>query len=263
MTTAGLDDPADEGRVRRDTAALTDARHSHAEHRGSPRPAQAGVPRRHHLQDPVPGVRGPGHTAAHRVAATGSSAPSDVERLRYVLARAARPLPAAEGDQGPAGRHRPRAGAGHPGAAPAALAGARRRARRRRTSPPPRGGADDPRRAARRVRADRHLARRAGTVRAGRGRSGRLLRRRRGAGGRHAPPSCWPSASSRVTCRSFRTAADREADAGHPAGLGAGPAAGPGRPGARRRRRPRSWPPTILRLHTQLVKAGLRRDLGR
>ena len=65
--------------------------------------AATGLPGRDHLQDPVPGGRGTGHTGAHRV---GLSA---VHRLRLRAAalhpdRAARPVPAAEGHQGAAGR---------------------------------------------------------------------------------------------------------------------------------------------------------------
>ena len=80
--------------------------------------------------------------------------------------RAAGPLPAAEGHQGPARRHRPRAGASAPQRPAAALAACSPTARRRGTSPPAPEVPDDPRRAARRVRADRHLAGRAGAVRA-------------------------------------------------------------------------------------------------
>ena len=50
-----------------------------------------GVPRRHHLQGALPRGRGAGHAHPHRLRATGSSRPDDVERLRYVL-RAQRDL---------------------------------------------------------------------------------------------------------------------------------------------------------------------------
>ena len=55
------------------------------EHRGGARAAARRLPRRHHLQDPVPRGRGAGRAGAHRRRATASSPHDDVERLRYVL----------------------------------------------------------------------------------------------------------------------------------------------------------------------------------
>ena len=69
---------------------------------------RAGVPGRHHLQDPVPRGRGlvePERTPSGYRKFSGA----DIERLRYILTDAARPLPAAEGDQGAPRRDRPRA----------------------------------------------------------------------------------------------------------------------------------------------------------
>ena len=57
-----------------------------AEHRCGARPASRGLPGRHDLQDPVPGVGRAGPDRPVPPPGTGSSPQRDVERLRFVLA---------------------------------------------------------------------------------------------------------------------------------------------------------------------------------
>ena len=73
--------------------------------RRRPDAAARGVPRRHHLEDPLPREPGPGQPGAHAVGLPQVLRP---RRRAPALgaAPAARALPAAQGDQGPPGRRR-------------------------------------------------------------------------------------------------------------------------------------------------------------
>ena len=105
--------------------------------RGGPQPPAGGVPRHHHLQDPVPREPGPARPRAHAVGLP------QVLRRRHRAAAvdpapAARELPAAEGHQGSPGLgrlrvRRPRGGARRWAPNPPTASGAERRPTLRRS----------------------------------------------------------------------------------------------------------------------------------
>ncbi len=173
---------------------------------------RVGVPGRHDLQDPLPGVGGSGRAGAHAL-----RLPQVLPRRRRPAAlrpvRPARQLPAAAGHQVPPRGDRPRARAAGRGRwRPAGAPGAGRRRRAARAGGlRPRGdrAAAVARGARRRGRDPTRAAGRAGAVRARRRPPGRLLRRGRPGhrqdGGRDGRFGLEPR-----HLRAFRAAADRE-----------------------------------------------------
>ena len=225
--------------------------------------ASPGLPRHHDQQDPFSRDRRPGAAPIGPRPDTASSAAEDVARLRYVLAQQTRPLPAAAGHQGPAGRDRPRPGAAGRGRAAAGAASARSPTTRRPRSTSARRVPHDaavPRRAAQRHRTRRRAATRARAIRPDRAEAGghydddalavgQVVAElgRYGLEGRHL--------------RAFRTAAEREVGL---FGQVVGPMAKQRGAEARRGRKRPSANSRRYRcgLHAALVQIGLRDVVG-
>ena len=184
------------------------------------------LPGRHHLQDPVPRVRGPRRAGAHAVGLPQVQPPGRrAAALRAV--RPARPVPAAAGHQGAPRRDRPR-----PARCPLGAARTRASTRRRRRQQ------RDPALAQRADRGGRHRRRPAGADR-------ELRPGRAGGPGRRtttATPWWWPRPSRRCAAygleprhlRAFRTGAEREAGLVEQVVAPAAAPARPGGPGPRR-----------------------------
>ena len=234
-------------------------------HRRGARGAAPGVPRRHHLQDPLPRGRGAGRAPAH-----GLGLPQVLpRRLRPAALRAgrpARPLPPAAGHQGPPRGARPRpraAGCRRHRPARAARPGLRRGAARRRgvrqghhrdpALPHRADGGGRPRRRrpgpARAVRAGRTAPRRPALRRR---RPGHRQDRCRDGPLRHraAPPAAVPLGRR---------------PRGRPARAGRLPAGAPESPEAKARADEvvRELAALSVKLHATLVKAGVRPGMSR
>ena len=192
-------------------------------HRGRPDAAARGVPRRHHLEDPLPREPGPGEPRALAV-----GLPQVLRPRRRAPALGAAPaagaLPAAQGDPGPPGRRRARRRPARPTSANGKPAEPRRC--RPPTVAPARG--DGPRHPEQPAKADEEAMARilADAVPAGRPPA---------RGGAGPPRACRSSPSARTRrSRDHRSAGDPVA-----AGGGVGPRAAAARGGAPDDPRPR------------------------